>query len=156
MERITASLPDSVAELALLRLGLQARSLSAWRFVRRLRGEIVAEARRAKTQGEGLLHSEWFRLGIGHSGVLQYWRSFEALEAWARREPHALWWRAAVERMRMRRDLGVYHELYVVRPGDIESIFIDCRPAGLAAFGVRGEPVGPSTTSRGRLGRSRA
>ena len=58
----------------------------------------------------------------------------------------------AVERMRLKHDLGVYHEAFLVRAADIESIYMNCRPAGLATFGVLGEPVGPLTTSRGRLG----
>jgi hypothetical protein len=155
MERLTACLPDSIKELALLRLGIQTRSFSAWRLANRLAREIETEARRAMAQDAGLLRSESFRLALGHYGVLQYWRGFDELEAWARRPPHSEWWRSAVERMRTRRDLGIYHELYLVRPGDLESIFMDSRPAGLGAFGVRGEPVGPMTTSRGRLGRSR-
>jgi hypothetical protein len=84
--------------------------------------------------------------------VLQYWRSFEDLDAWSHRSPHADWWRGVVERMRTRRDVGVYHETYLVPRGRVESIYLDCRPTGLAAFGATGEPVGADTNSRGRLG----
>ena len=48
------------------------------------------------------------------------------------------------------------HETFLVRAADIESISMNCRPAGLETFGLLGEPVGPKTTSRGRLGRSKA
>lgn len=156
MDRRTASLPEAISELALLRLGLQARGFLARRFARGILLEIAREARRVWIQEAGLLHSESFTLGRGHYGVLQYWRSFEDLEDWTRRNTHTGWWRSSVERMRTRGDLGVYHELYLVQRHDLESIFIDCWPAGLAAFGVPGEPVGPMTTSRGRLGRSRS
>jgi hypothetical protein len=142
--------------MALVRLGLQARSLSAWFFTRRLAAEIAREVRSPAARETGLLCSETFMIGLGHYGILQYWRSFDALEAWARRAPHAEWWRTAVERMRTRRDLGLYHEVFLVRPGDVESISMNCRPAGLATFGTPGEPVGPTTTSRGRLGRGKA
>ena len=94
-------------------------------------------------------------MAINHFGVFQYWRSFDELEAWVRRPPHSEWWRKAVERMRRRRDIGVYHEAFLVRAADIESIFMNCDPAGLATFGVLGEPVGAMTTSRGRLGRGK-
>jgi hypothetical protein len=57
--------------------------------------------------------------------------------------------------MRTRGDFGIYHETYLVPRDRIESVYLDCAPAGLAAFGVPGEAVGPLTTSRGRLGRSR-
>jgi hypothetical protein len=54
--------------------------------------------------------------------------------------------------MRTRGDLGVYHETFLVPRTRLESIYLNCRPAGLAAFGTTAEPVGPDTNSRGRLG----
>ena len=55
----------------------------------------------------------------------------------------------------LKQDLGVYHETFLVDAPDVESIFLNCHPTGLAAFGLLGEPVGPLTTSRGRLGKSK-
>ena len=156
MNRVVARLPESVAELCLVRLGIQVKGLSAWLFARRLRSAILADARRAMAENAGLLNSESFAIGINHFGVLQYWRSFDDLDAWSRRPPHSEWWRAAVERMRLKKDFGVSHETFLVRSSDVESIYLDCRPTGLAAFGILGEPVGPLTTSRGRLGRNRS
>ena len=100
MNRVVARLPESVAELCLVRLGIQVKGLSAWLFARRLRSAILADARRAMAEDAGLLNSESFAIGIKHFGVLQYWRSFDDLDAWSRRPPHSEWWRAAVERMR--------------------------------------------------------
>jgi hypothetical protein len=155
MNRVIARLPESVGELCLVRLGIQVKSLPAWLFARRLRAAIAADAGRAVAEGAGLLNSQAFAIGLDHFGVLQYWRSFDDLEAWSRRPPHSEWWRSAVDRMRLRQDLGVYHETFLVRPAEIESIYLNCRPTGLAAFGLLGESIGPMTTSRGRLGRSR-
>ena len=155
MNRSVARLPETVRELCLVRLGIQVKSVSAWLFARRLRAEILASARAAAAGGSGLLSSESFAMAINHFGVFQYWRSFDELEDWVRRPPHSEWWRKAVERMRKRRDIGVYHEAFLVRAADIESIYMNCDPAGLATFGVMDEPVGPLTTSRGRLGRSK-
>ena len=106
-------------------------------------------------EDDGLLSSDSFAIALNHFGFLQYWRSFDDLEAWSRRPPHSEWWRKAVERMRLKHDLGVYHETFLVRAADIESIYMDCRLTGLATFGDLKEPVGPLTTSRGRLGRTR-
>ena len=155
MNRVIARLPESMGELCLVRMGIQVRGLSAWLLARRLRSAIAADARRAIAASAGLLESQAFTIGINHFGFLQYWRSFEELDAWSRREPHSEWWRAAVERMRLKQDLGVYHETFLVDASDVESIFLNCRPTGLAAFGLLGEPVGPLTTSRGRLGKSK-
>jgi Domain of unknown function (DUF4188) len=156
MNRVIARLPESITELCLVRLGIQVKSPSAWFFARRLRSAIVADSRRAIAAGSGLLNSEFYAIAMNHFGVLQYWRSFDELETWARYPPHSEWWRTVVERMRLKRDIGIYHETFLVRAADIESISMNCRPVGLETFGVLGEPVGPNTTSRGRLGRGRA
>ncbi|WP_422927572.1 phenylacetaldoxime dehydratase family protein [Singulisphaera sp. PoT] len=152
MRRNIATLPDSVSELALIRLGIQARGWRALWFAAKLGKAIdraVAEALKADT---GLLHSERFTLGRGHFGLLQYWRSFEELEAWSRQAPHSDWWRDALARIRTRGDFGIYHESYLVPRERVESIYMECDSVGLSAFGKSGEPVGPATTSRGRLG----
>jgi hypothetical protein len=153
MKRVIARLPESITELCLVRLGIQAQSPSAWIFARRLRRALETDCRRAIAAGSGLLNSEFFAIALSHFGVLQYWRSFDDLETWAHNTPHTEWWRAAVERTRLKQDIGIYHETFLIRSGDIESISMNCRPVGLETFGVLGEPMGPLTTSRGRLGR---
>ncbi len=150
MQRMIARLPESVNELCLLRLGLQLRRLSGLPYARRLKRALDESVREAS--GQGLLLSESFKLAWNHFGLLQYWRSFEELEAWSRRPPHSEWWREAVERMRTKGDFGIYHETFLVPRERIESIYLNCVPAGLATFGSSGEPTGPNTTSRGRLG----
>jgi hypothetical protein len=152
MNRVTASLPEAMPELCLIRLGFQCRGLAARLFLHRLGRAIARSSAEAIAAGAGLLRSERFAINRGHSGMLQYWRSFAELEAWSRRPPHADWWRVAVERMRTRRDFGFYHETYLVPRDRIESIYLDCAATGLATFGTLGTPVGPQTNSRGRLG----
>ncbi|WP_435009702.1 monooxygenase family protein [Tundrisphaera lichenicola] len=153
MNRVVASLPDSVEELCLVRLGLMARRLRAFPFAARMGRAIDRSASESISNGRGLLRSERFGLGWGHFGVLQYWSSFETLEAWSHRGPHSDWWREALERMRTKEDFGIYHETYLVPRSGIESIYLNCPPAGLSAFGPTGPAVGASTTSRDRLGR---
>jgi hypothetical protein len=153
MDRKVARVPESVEELCLVRLGLVVRRFRALPFAARLGRAIDRAAGEAISSGAGLLSSERFRFGWDHFGVLQYWSSFDALDAWSHRSPHSDWWRDALERMRKREDLGVYHETFLVPRAGVESIYLDCPPVGLSRFGVRGEAVGPSTTSRDRLGR---
>ena len=93
MNRVIARLPESITELCLVRLGIQVKSPAAWLFARRLRSAIAADARRAIAEGAGLLNSESFAIALNHFGVLQYWRSFDDLEAWVHRPPHSEWWR---------------------------------------------------------------
>lgn len=154
MQRQIARVPESIPELCLIRLGFVAHRWTALGYARRLARDIDAAAAAARRDDAGLLHSERFALGLRHHGVLQYWRSFEALDAWSHRPPHSEWWRDAVDRMRRKGDFGLYHETYLIPRQQVESIYLDCPgPIGLARFGEPGEPVGPLTTSRDRLGR---
>lgn len=155
MRRVVASLPDGLTELCLVRMGFQVRGLSGWLHARTLRAAIARDADRALAEGAGLLGSESFTITRGHFGVLQYWRSFDDLDAWSHRPPHSEWWRAAVDRMRRKQDLGVYHEVFLVPAASLESIYLDCEPAGLARFGNVAEPVGSLTSARSRLGMMR-
>ena len=153
MQRVVATLPESVTELCLIRLGLQIRRLSALPYVRRLGAAIGRSAAAAQAEDAGLLHMEQFFAGWNHLVLLQYWRGFDALEAWSHRPPHSEWWREANERARTKGDFGIYHEVFLVPRDRFESIYVDCRPAGVAAFGDRAEATGPMAASRDRLRR---
>lgn len=155
MRRAVASMPDGSAELCLVRMGLQGRGVFGRLYARTLRAAIARDAERAVAEGAGLFLSESFTIARGHHGVLQYWRSFNELDAWSHRPPHSERWRDALDRMRRKGDLGVYHEVFLVPTESLESIYLDCEPAGLARFGKLAEPVGPLTTARGRLGKTR-
>lgn len=155
MQRLVATLPESVKELCLVRVGFQVRKWSAYRTVLNLLKSIDTASGVAIQAGEGLLHSERFMLGFRRFGVLQYWSSYEALEAWSHRPPHSEWWKLAVERSRIKGDLGIYHESFLVPRLNVESIFMNCEPVGLAAFCPLEDAIGPRTTSRDRLGRRR-
>jgi hypothetical protein len=69
--------------------------------------------------------------------IVQYWRSFEHLEAYARSQDHHHWpaWVAFNKRMRESRgDVGIWHETYLVRAGEYEAISLAaCRPGVSAA-----------------------
>ena len=153
MDRVVASLPGSIAELALARIGLIARRWSARGAVRSLAKAAERAATEAKVAGAGLLHAERFAAGTGHVVLLQYWRDYESMEAWTRRPPHSEWWRSAVDRMRRKGDLGVYHESFLVPRANVESIYLDSPPVGLMAFGDLDDANGPRTAARDRLGR---
>jgi hypothetical protein len=84
----------------------------------------------------GLLDS---RTWIGPRGplVVQYWRSVEHLEAFARDAalPHHPAWRAFNRRIGASGDVGVWHETYEVRPGGWETLYSNMPTFGLAAAG---------------------
>jgi hypothetical protein len=63
--------------------------------------------------------------------LIQYWRSYEDLDRWARTQPHSSWWRWLLENAG--EDLGFYHEIYQARTA--EAIYEHgTRPVGPALF----------------------
>src|SRR6202140_4009913 len=62
-----------------------------------------------------LLHENiFYSLFPLHVGMRQYWRDFEALEAWARSMPHQKWWQDFV---RDSGGTGFWHETYFMKGG---------------------------------------
>ena len=67
--------------------------------------------------------------------IIQYWRSFDALEAYARDRDGAHWpaWTAFNRRMKQSRgDVGIWHETYLIGAGRYETIYSGMPPTGLA------------------------
>src|SRR3954453_22878543 len=69
--------------------------------------------------------------------LIQYWRSFEHLERYARDADaeHLPAWRRFNQLIRESGDVGIWHETYRVRAGEYESIFGNMPRVGLAAAG---------------------
>jgi hypothetical protein len=67
--------------------------------------------------------------------LVQYWRSFEHLERFARAadDPHLEAWRRFNRRVGTGGDVGIFHETYVVPAGAAEAIYNNMPPHGLAA-----------------------
>ena len=97
-----------------------------------------------------LLHEDLlYSLFPPHVGMRQYWRDFDALERWARSEPHRRWWQTFV---RDSGGTGFWHETYAMR-GGIEAIYDDMpRPVGLARFAPVVPARGAMFGARRRMG----
>ena len=81
--------------------------------------------------------------------TVQYWRSFEDLEAFAHDAPHQPAWANFNRTVRKSRgDVGIWHETYLVRPEDHESLYSGMPPHGLAK-------VMGSVPAQGRMGTAR-
>jgi hypothetical protein len=85
-------------------------------------------------------HPECGCLAIGGSTSLsiQYWRSFEHLEAHARSPEHSHWpaWTAFNREVRSSSgDVGIWHETYLVRAGQYETVYGSMPRMGLALAG---------------------
>lgn len=100
----------------------------------------------------GLLHYHLAARSPLSPMVVQYWRSFDDLERFARspEAPHLGWWKRFNATIRDSGDVGIWHETY--RVGSSEAIFNNMPPSGL---GVAGElaPIGSTAaTAAKRIG----
>ena len=89
--------------------------------------------------------------------IVQYWRSFDGLERYARSRDHLHWpaWVAFNKRVGASRgDVGIWHETYSVRAGEYEAIYSGMPPIGLGAAGMLAPPSERGESARDRLHRT--
>src|SRR5690349_1817658 len=101
-----------------------------------------------------MAHPEKGLLGyqMGFPTIVQYWRSFEALEAFAKDagDPHLEAWRTYWRRVGRSARTGIWHETFLVRAGEYEAIYGNMPPHGLGKAG-RLMPLSEATSARARL-----
>jgi hypothetical protein len=91
---------------------------------------------------------------FGLNAIVQYWRSFDHLEAYARSQDAVHWpaWVAFNKRTgNSRGDVGIWHETYQIRAGDYEAIYSGMPPIGLGAVGTLVPASGRKDSARGRF-----
>jgi len=101
-----------------------------WLPVARAMPRMVKELETAP--GHGFLSAEQW---LGNPTIMvQYWRSFEALERYARNRSaqHLPAWAAFNRAVASNGDVGIWHETYRIRPGDYECIYNNMPAFGLA------------------------
>ncbi len=103
----------------------------------------------------GLLHA-YNKFGLRNTMVVQYWRSFEHLHAYATSpdNAHLPAWRAFNRAVASNGDVGIWHETYLVRAGDFEAVYNNMPVAGLGQAGRLVPAKGRKMSARGRLGKS--
>lgn len=106
-------------------------------------------------------HPEWGCLATenGLGVIVQYWRSFDHLEAYAR-NPQGIHWPAWTEFNRVVRsssgDVGIWHETFLVRAGEYETVYGSMPRRGLARAGRHLEVVAARDAARDRIARLKA
>lgn len=86
--------------------------------------------------------------------LLQYWRSFEHLEKYARHgEIHLEAWRNFYNKVSKSGAVGFYHETYIVQEGQYECMYVNMPVYGLARASQHIPATGRRETARGRLNR---
>jgi hypothetical protein len=102
----------------------------------------------------GLLGAELYFGSPRRPTVVQYWRSFEQLEAYARNHDASHWpaWVAFNKRIGSSGEVGIWHETYLVSAGSCESVYNNVPPIGLGAATRLVPAAGRKATAAGRAG----
>lgn len=114
-------------------------------------GAMLKELYAAPREDTGFLGHQ----GLSMFNMVQYWRSFEHLEAYARDQDAAHWpaWGAFNKAMKgARGDVGIWHETYLVRAGQYETVYSGMPKMGLGKSSNLVEARGNRDSARKRLG----
>ena len=150
-ERLTATFDgDFIVFLIGMRIN-RLWKLHKWLPVLTAMPRMLAELARAPDLG--LLHAR-LQLGFPNVMVVQYWRSFAHLHRYAtdRSLAHLPAWKAFNQAVASNGDVGIWHETYLVRAGEYESVYNNMPPYGLGLAGRLVPAQGRKTTAKGRLG----
>lgn len=85
--------------------------------------------------------------------IVQYWRSFEDLERFARNpnDLHLPAWKRFNQQVGKSEVVGVFHETYRVAPGDYEAVYVNMPRFGLADAADHVPATGHFATARRRM-----
>jgi hypothetical protein len=106
---------------------------------------------------KGFLHGEFF-WNFSGPVIVQYWRSFEDLERFARQpsEPHLEPWKKFNQAVGANGFVGIWHETYLVNPNQYECVYGNMPLFGLGAALEHVQAVGRRETARLRLSANKA
>jgi hypothetical protein len=153
-ERMTAHIDG---EIVVFLIGMRINRLwkvHKWLPVARAMPRMIAEL--AAAPQHGFLGAEQWS---GNPTImLQYWRSFEELERYAknRSAQHLPAWAAFNRAVGSGGDVGIWHEAYRVRPGDYECIYNNMPLFGLAKATAAVPASGRFESAGGRMREGRA
>jgi hypothetical protein len=95
--------------------------------------------------------------GFSLNGIVQYWRSFDHLEAYARAKDKKHWpaWVDFNKRVGASRgDVGIWHETYLIKPGCYEAVYSGMPPYGLGKIGKLIPAAAARDSAKGRIAAS--
>ena len=96
-------------------------------------------------------HEQWF----GRTTImLQYWRSFDHLESYAKAKNsnHLPAWSAFNRNIGSNGAVGIWHETYIIRAGTFESVYNNMPVFGLAKATRSVPAIGKYKDARSRVG----
>jgi hypothetical protein len=155
-ERMAATLDgDFVVFLIGMRIN-KFLAFNQWVPVARAMGPMIEELN--KRPELGMLHSR-MHFGLPNILTVQYWRSFDHLRAYAMGGDHLHLkaWRdfnRAVAANAGNGGVGIWHETFLVKAGEYESLYTNMPPFGLGAAGHLVPAKGRMQSAAGRVGRT--
>ena len=128
-------------------------SIHKWLPVARAMGPMIKELLAHPDLGLLGAQTVFYRRGVG---VVQYWRSYEALEEFSKnpKASHLEAWKRFNRVVGADGSVGIWHETYLVEAGQYESVYGNMPRFGLATAGAHQPAVGAKETASRRLGRS--
>ena len=150
-QRLTASIDG---EFVVFLIGMRVNRpllVHKWFPVAAAMTRMLAELRAHPEMG--FLHAEMW--GGRTTMMVQYWRSIELLLAYARNRDaeHLPAWRAFNRAVGSNGSVGIWHETYLVGPGNYEVLYANMPPFGLGVAGRLEPAVAGKQSAAGRLGR---
>ena len=102
----------------------------------------------------GFLGANQYLRGLRRPMLVQYWRSFEHLEAFARDHDATHWpaWVAFNKRVGSNGDVGIWHETYMVSAGRYECVYNNMPATGLGEATKLVPAAGRKATAASRAG----
>ena len=151
-KRVTAEIEgDFVVFLIGMRINRPLRA-SKWLPVFLAMPKMVRELEQRPESG--FLAAKLYLGSLRQPMVVQYWRSFEQLESYARNRENAHWpaWVAFNRNVGSNGDVGIWHESYLVPADSYECVYNNMPPTGLGAATRLIPAAGRKATAAGRAG----
>ena len=127
------------------------RKPGKWLPVARAMGPMIEEL--ARNPESGFLGTEFMLRNLRTIVLLQYWRDFDSLEAYARSRDREHWpaWVDFNKRVGSDGTVGIFHETYAVDAGRYETIYGNMPEWGLGKVAGLGEATGKRNEARSRM-----
>ncbi|MGE6488594.1 DUF4188 domain-containing protein [Paenisporosarcina sp. NPDC076898] len=146
--RFTASTEES---FVLFLIGMRINkflSFSKWVPVFMAMGPMIKEL--YQNSEWGFRHTEFLFSWRGVT-LIQYWRSFEDLEAYAHGKTHAAAWKSFNQKIKDDGSVGIYHETYIIEKSASEAIYNNMPKFGLSKATSHIPVVSKTDSARRRI-----
>lgn len=127
------------------------RRIGKWLPVFRAMGPMIREL--SMNPDSGFLGTEYALCSPRQILLIQYWRDFDSLEAYARDRDaqNCPAWTEFNRRIGNDGTVGIYHETYAVAGGAHETVYANMPPFGLARFSGSVPATGSRNAARERM-----